>query len=375
MKVSRRVQKIFTASAVALGVIVAGGGIAYAASTTSSTSGVSDKTIYKFGTSVNVTGVVNGDIICAAQTVNIDAVVNGDILCVAQTITISGKVNGNIRAAAQTITVNAEVSRNASIAGQDINFGESSNISGDISVASQNITANGKIGRDLSVAAATVNINGTVDRNVTAKTGEKLILGGNTKIGGWLDYTSPTVMDRSTSAVIGGKIVYHKSEPAKESNGVAWSIAWRLYWLIAMMILSVTLVAIFPQTFRRLNSIGAPRVGWALLTGFGAMIIVPIAVIITFATVFGAPLAFLMLLLWVSVFILSFPVAAYYAGSQLFSRMHPLLMVFLASLLLGILVAIPFLGGLIMFLTYLLGSGILLIGLQKSYKKPNYTSK
>ena len=366
-------SKSFLSLAVGVAVLVAGVGVAYAASASQFTSGYTNKTIYKFGNNVSITGTVNGDIYCAGQTVTIDATVNGDIICAGQTVNIAGKVLGDIRVAGQSVNVNASVTNNASIAGQDINLSQTAKIGRDVSIAGQSVSIDSPIGRDAELAGETVYINSNVGRDASVRVSQKLILQDKAVIGRNLSYTSPETVVKTGPAKVNGKVTYTKLE--QKGSKKSWQVAWRIYALLAMSVFAIFLVALFPQLFKRWNKVAVEKLGWVLLTGLIGAIAVPALIIVSFATLVGAPIGIFLLLLWIIAFMLSFPLALYYVGHSIFSSLHPVLMVLVAALLIGILQLIPILGGIITCLAYLLGTGILLMNLKSAYKKPDYSRK
>lgn len=373
MKLSSGLHRSVLSIGVGLAVLVAGASVAYAATGSQFVSGFTNKTIYKFGNNVSITGTVNGDIYCAAQTVTINANVNGDIICAAQSLTIGGNVSGDIRVAGQTINIDGVVSGSGSLVGQDITLSPNSKIGRDMSAAGQTISFDGPILRDLNVAGGTIYINSKIGRNVDAKAGEKLILQDNAVIAGNLTYTSPKTLVKTGSASVAGKVTYTKQET--KSNGTGWLVAWRLYLVVAMTVFVVLLVALFPQLFRRWNRVASERLGWVFLTGLIGVIAMPILVVGAFVTVIGAPVGILLALLWLVALMLSFPLAIYFVGHSIFPKMHPILMVLVACLLVSIIQIIPILGGIVTFLMYLLGTGVLLMNLKAAYQKPDYSRK
>jgi hypothetical protein len=373
MRVPMRFSRSFLSVAVGVAVIVAGLGVAYAASANQFTSGFTDKSVYKFGNNIYITGTVNGDIYCAGQTVNIDAKVNGDVICAGQNVTVGGNVNGDIRLAGQTININGVVANNVSVAGQDISFSQNAKIGRDISVAGQTISIDGPVGRDAEIAGETVYVNSSIGRNASVRVSKKLILQDKAVIGRNLSYTSPQILVKTGPAKVNGQTTFTKLE--QKGSKKTWQTVWRIYVLAAMTLFAVILVALFPQLFRRWNEVAVKKLGWVFLVGVIGAIAMPILIGVAFATIVGAPVGILLLLLWIIAFMLSFPLAIYFLGHSIFSKMHPVLMVLIAALLIGIFQLIPILGGLISLLAYLLGTGILLINLKNAYKKPDYSRK
>lgn len=375
MKVSHRFRKTITIIATALAVLIAGAGVAYAANENSLTQGNTDHTIYKFGRDITITGSVNGDIFCAGQTVTIDAQVNGDVLCAGQTVTIHGDVSGNVRAAGQTITIDAKVGNNASLAGQDITLTQNAQIGRDISASGQTITLAGTVGRDLDASGNTLTLNGQIGRNVSATVGDKVDIQHSALIKGNLTYTAPhQVRQAINTAQVNGMATYHQQINHRPGHD-GWPAWWRLYGLVAIGVLAVVLVALFPQLFRRWNAVATTSFGWALLTGFIAMFAVPIITIVAFVTFVGVPVGIFLLLLWILAALLSAPVAMYFVGSRIASSLHPVLIMLIGVLVLGITELLPFMGPLLGLLAYWLGTGVLLLSLKHSYKRPNYANK
>ena len=346
-------------------------GVAYAGSNQSIVQGTTNRTIYKEGNNVDISGIVNGDIYCAGQSVNIDAQVNGDVICAAQTITINGKVSGNVRVVGQTVNLGASVTKNVSIAGQTVVLQNNSFVEQDVLVAGQTVSMNGTIGRDVTVAANSVTIRSSIGRNVNAKVGNELMLTSNAKVGGNIDYTSPRMWDKSTGAEVAGTVAFHKSKPSHRGSA-GLNIIWNVYSLVAITVFAVVLVALFPQLFRKWSVTSKQNIGYVLLTGFVAMLALPVVILLSFVTVIGAPLGILLLLLWVTTALLSIPFASYIVGTKVVPKWHPILAVLVGSLVLGVVGLVPFIGWLVSFLAYLLGTGTILWNLKRSYKKPNY---
>jgi len=350
-------------------------GVAHALNNQSIVQGTSNQTIYRAGSNVDVTGIVNGDIFCAGQTVNIDAQINGDVICAAQTITINGKVSGDIRLIGQTINIGATVTNNASLAGQTIVLQNNSSIGRDVLIAGQTVSLDGNIGRDVSIAANTATISSSVGRNVDAKVGNKLILTSNAIIGGSVSYTSPRIWDKSPNAQVLGSTTYHKSVPSHHHYWRGWLIIRGIYWLAAITVFSVILVALFPQLFRKWSKTTPKQLGTSLLTGFIAMILIPVLVFISFITLVGAPLGILILLLWGAASLTSAAFVSFVLGSKIVPKWHPILIVITGSVILGLIGLIPVFGWIINCLAYLIGFGIIIRNLKHSYKKPDYSLK
>ncbi len=365
MKRFRAVVILVVVSLAAVGLF---SGMVYAASPTQTIQGSTNKSIYKVAQTLDISGTVNGDIYCAAQTININATVNGDVLCAGQSITINGTVRGSVRLIGQTITLAGQVTHAATIVSQDTVIENTASVGQDLSAAGRTLVVNGPIGRDINGVVRSITLNSSIGRNVDVHS-NSLTLGKNVKVSGSVIYTSPKIITVNRQAIILGGVIYHL--PARH-NLMLPMLHFMLYILVALIVLGVVLVALFPQAIIKLNPANGSSFWWSMLVGFVAMFLLPIAISILFITIIGAPLGLLLLALWIAVSMLSLPVAAFYTGSLVASRAHPVLIVLLGAIILGLIGLIPFVGGFVLIIAYWVGSGALLRRLKSSYHKPDY---
>lgn len=347
-------------------------GATYAATVSRTVSGVTDRSVYEAGNTITVSGVVNGDIVCAGQTITITATVNGDVLCAGQTVDVQGKVHGAVRLVGQTVTLGAMVTGNVSLVGQSVSVENGAALGRDLSLAAQTVAVDGSVARDITGVANDMTLNSQVGRDVTLHV-TQLTLAQKADIAGSITYTSSHQLRQRTGAQLHGVLTYHETQVHHRS--ALGRIIWvGICWLLTLAVLSVVLVALFPRQFRRWCPAWGATFWWALLVGFIAMIVVPILAILLMLTVVGIPLGLLLFILWIAVALAAMPLAAYFAGRQLAPDLHPVLIVLIGSLVLGILGLIPFVGWIIDLVAYWVGSGALLIGLRHAYAKPDYTN-
>jgi hypothetical protein len=194
---------------------------------------------------------------------------------------------------------------------------------------------------------------------------------------GNITYTSQKQLETQGNAVVGGKISHHAV--AKKDHSAAWSalrLLWSLYVLLALIIFSMVLVALFPQWFRVWIQTVYDRPWWALLTGFLASLIMPVVFIALLVSILGAPLALFLLLIWIVLSALALPMAAYYLGRlMLRNEMRSPLLMLAGVVVLGLVGLIPYIGTLVSAFAYWFGLGSLLINLRSRYRRPVYSSK
>ncbi|MFI5275376.1 MAG: hypothetical protein ACHQT5_00960 [Candidatus Saccharimonadales bacterium] len=342
-------------------------GVAYAASANQTVSGNTDHTVFKTGDTINITGTVNGDIYCAGQTISIDATVNGDVLCAGQSVDINGTISGNVRVAGEYVNLNATVTNNATLLGQDITVARSAHIGQDITLSGQNVTLNGGVGRDVWTTTNLMTVNGTVGRNFTAAHVGTLTLASGAHIAGDLTYTSMQKLQKGSSARVAGTTTYHVSQ-VHHANFFGFLLLAKLYWFMAMLVLGVVLVTLFPRQFERWNPEWGKVFWWKVLIGFVASFVVPALIILLVLSLLGVPLALLILLLWIVAAFIATPLAGYFVGSLVVPRLHPVLMVLIGGAILGAVELIPFIGWIVGVVAYWFGTGALLKGIWGTYK-------
>ena len=352
--------------AMAAGVAVAGvsAGAVYAATGNQVVHGTVDHSVYEAGRTVTINGTINGDVLCAGQTVTVDATVNGDVLCAGENITVNGTVSGSVRLAGQTVHLGARVAHGAAMAGNDLVLEDAANVGDDLSLAGQTVVANGAVGRDLNGSGGAVTLGGPVGRNVSLHN-DTLTLNSGANIVGSLTYTSNHQLQRHDGARVGGIISRHNVQ-AHQHAGI--SFIWlKLYWLAAMAVLGVVLVALFPRPFRRWTPAWGAGFWRALLVGFVAMFAVPVLGIVLLASVVGAPLGIMVALLWIVAAMVGAVFAAYFTGTLIVPKLHPVLIVLVGGIVLAVLELIPVLDWIVGVVAYWLGTGVLLTGLGRYY--------
>lgn len=347
-------------------------GVVYAAGMNEVVSGVTSHSVYKAGNTVTINGVVNGDIFCAGQTITIDATVNGDVLCAGQDINVQGRINGNVRLGGQTVTLGATVAGSASIAGESTTIESGASVGRDLSLAAQSATIDGNVTRDLTGAVSTATLGSYVGRNVLLRV-NYLTLTTGASVQGNLTYTSLHTLQRSTGARVAGTTTYHVAQASNQGvGGLVWA---RVFWAIAIAVLGVVLIALFPQLFHRWTPDWGADFWWALLIGFVAMFAVPVISFVLALTLIGIPLAIVVLLLWIVEAFVAVTLSAYFTGRLVVPQLHPVLIMLIGGVILGVIELIPVLGWIVGFVAYWVGSGILLRGLRQHYVKPSYEAE
>lgn len=213
-----------------------------------------------------IQGTHHGAVMAVGNTVKVDrqAVVYGDLFCLGENVIIEGSVDGNTRILAQRITLGGE-------------------ISGDISI----------VARDIVVLPNTI-LNG----NVTYQAAEELVLPASVVLDGGLTRTFPVVEHRWFKENLEGHFMF----------------------ALAALLTGFVFTALFPRyTGAAVQNLRTAN-GLCALSGFAALVIMPMAAMIMLFTVIGMPLSILLLLFYGILLYLSKVIVALWIGSLILKR-------------------------------------------------------
>jgi cytoskeletal protein CcmA (bactofilin family) len=278
------------------------------------------------GVAVEIAGDIDGDVYASGQSVIVSGSITGDVIAAAQTITISGDVDGNVRLAGQDVTISGDISR-----------------SGTIFAATVAVTDTGSFGNDLLGAAGDISVAGEIGRNLTASVGTLAIDG---TVGGDVSYQSDRTA-RIAEGAVGGTVEQIRTPESPEVDVSPWAlfVGWLLgllYALVALSLVTVAAALLLPRQLDRVTARLVPSPWLALLVGFLASFVVPVAILAGFVSIIGAPLALAALLVWLVLTLATFVYGAYYIGRLLFrGDQHPVVKSLVGGVILIVALNVP----------------------------------
>ncbi len=312
----------------------------YAANRTVEVLAAIDGDLVAAGQRVVVDGDVAGDVIAAAQDIEIRGAVRDDVRASGQRVHIAGPVTGHIVAAAQTITLDQDVGDWAWLAGQTV-------------------TIEGQVGGDLGIAAKTINIDAVVDGDLDA-TGEELHVGPNATIRGDIRWRSDNDAEISPDAQVDGEIIEEPlpdfADELDDSGGVVFTLG--------LIIAVSALFLLFSEPMQRSAERIVSRPGVSLILGFVILVSVPILALILLISGVGAWLGLTILGVYFPTLLIGVLTGLFTVGNLFIRRIRPdpskwqmLAAVAIAVIAIGLLTNVPYVGGLVVFLTLLSGVG------------------
>ncbi len=316
----------------------------------------------------------------------IDYNINGSSLVGGNDVIISSNIDGASLIGANNLTYNAK-SEYALILANNISFTGSAK-DAFMFANTVNINANSKITRDLIIYANTVNIEGDFARNVTINANTIKI--NNAQFGGKVKLTAKNI-EIEDNVMISSELSYNEEANTnisqianlgivntfKSELGIEPSIIEKIYSnaqiLISLLIIFTALFYIIPQLFNKINKDKKEIVKHM---GFGlvSLIVLPIIAIILCLTIFGMPLGLLILAIYTILLLISIIPTGYIIGNIIWNKFiktkkRKYIIGVMGTTIVYILCQLPYIGGIFVFLTILLGMGsIISIFIHKKIK-------
>ena len=222
---------------------------------------------------------------------------------------------------------------------------------------------------DLAVANGKVRIAGRVKGN-TVSIADRMVLGPRARVGGDVLYADkkPTL---ASGASVGGKVKRVDAGKATGEIGLAATIGIWIAVTISGLLLGFLLLGLFPRAAATVYDTAQRRVGAAFGFGLLAFIVIPIVAVVLLITVVGLPLGFLLLLAIAPIYAIAYIAASYAVGQRILGPERSRFLAFLTGFaILRVVALIPFLGGLVGFLTTVFGLGLLLLAAGRGRRAP-----
>lgn len=303
--------------------------------------------VYAVCNYVDLSGDVKGDIIVAGRTANINL----------------ENIGGNLRAAAAVVNINSQIDRNITAIAGIIDFKEGASAK-DVYICGGEVNFDGKA-EELIISGESVKINGEINGDVRVEC-ESLILGENAKIDGIIKVESenePTILGDINK----GRIEFSKLE---REDMYDYHFSWIKHLLtvvdqVAAIILAMLIILIFNKaivkgTDRLLNE---PWVVFAI--GFAALIVIPITSLLLCFIVVSIPISMIALIIYGIICYLSPIISGVILGKVAFKKMNVYLSAIIGTVLIKIVMIIPYIGGILFFACISLSLGLCVEGVFK----------
>lgn len=307
------------------------------------------------GETVRIAAAVDGDVAVAGAHVAIEAPIAGYTLAAGREVEVTGTVGDDLWAAGATVNVGAPVGDNAMLAGRDVNLEGRAQIAGDLRIAGTNVAVHAPIEGDLQIGAQNARLGSEVRGSVEAHATTLSLLPG-ALIRGDLIVHGPNRPEIPLGAQVLGQVRFDEIE----GRGV-W--AWLGYWLflfVALVVVGLVALALFPVWAGRVAGAIRERPGVSALTGLIGLLLTPVIIALLLMTVVGIPLALILFALYAVAILLSGVFVAYRVGGSLLGHTsRPWLRIALGALAVSFAISLPWVGWIAQLIVLITGFGAL----------------
>jgi cytoskeletal protein CcmA (bactofilin family) len=335
-----------------------------------------DDTLMAFGETVEITGDVTGDLIAVGRRVVISGHVGGQVFTAAKNVTITGEVDGSVVGiATDTLGVaSPRIGRNVYAAGSTVELSPAARVAANAVVAGEHVQLAGSVGRDVFGGADDFNVSATIGGALTAYAGHIALL-GPARVAGNVTAHVKHANDLSVSpgAVIGGELetAIMKTHADRSEYLTAEFYAFQLARFAAAFFAAAILLALVPS-LRRITIDSASGALVAGGIGLVTLVATPLIAVLVAFTLVGLPIAVFGLMLWAVGLYVAKLVVAYFVGTRLMETSdkprHYTVILAVGLAILIVVINVPFIGGVFSFLLEILGLGLLVLFLKRTYE-------
>ncbi|MFB6150227.1 MAG: polymer-forming cytoskeletal protein [Haloarculaceae archaeon] len=307
---------------------------------------------------VVVLAVVPGVAAAASRTggtvvVGADETVGEDLQAFGGTVVVRGTVEGDVEATGGTVQILGRVGGDVDAAGGTLAVGEEARINGTLTAGGGTVTVAGTVGGD-------------------ARLGGNVLLTDTATIDGSLRYDGE--FTRESGATVGGTVTRDPDLDVGFGDGFSVpSGVFTVYGVVVALLLGALLLLAFPAFSGGVAESVAVEPLRTAAVGLLAVVVIPVALLVLAITIVGIPLSLagfvaFALLVWVGTVYGRYAVGAWLLSLADYENRWASLALGVALVAFVRLLPVPFLGGFVRLVVFLLGFGALVGGLWDGYR-------
>lgn len=215
---------------------------------------------------------------------------------------ILGQVVGDLYVGAGNAVISGQVTDDVVIVGGNTTI--TGNVGGDVRVMGGQTTITGTVGGDIFVIGGSLTVGGETLGDVDF-IGGHFVLSPSARVGGDVTYRSDRRAEVSSEAQIAGELIYDKTLAQRLgvlkagntsfATGLAALLgAWLFLKLLMLVFASLVIYWLLLGPLEKVVKTTFSHPGKLVVTGFAAMVAVPVLVLILAVTIIGLPLAILL---------------------------------------------------------------------------------
>lgn len=340
------------------------------------------------GEQLDASDVTDDMVFLAAGELSVSAKSSDDIFAAGGEVSINGAQADHMIAAGGDITVTKAAFHDFVVAGGDVdlidaviaddlvaaagdlNVRADFRVNGSAVLSGGDLTIDAPIGGELRAAGASVRLNSKIGQDAHI-VGEEVFIGPDARIGGDLRHRSGNI-HIDPAAVVSGEIIEleRPARPDLEAWGMKAAAALALFalaFLVGVALLVMVIALALPALMNSASDVIREKPFSMIGTGFLISIAAPVVILFLLATIFGIPLALLIVVIYAAAWPLAIAAFAYFTGMQARRAMTKnasppsaparVLWSALAIIVLALISLIPILGGLVWLIASVTGLG------------------
>ena len=320
-------------------------------------------------TELVVEGTARNDLFGIATSNRVSGSISQDLWLGGDTVLFTGEVGDDARLAGRLISVEGAVQGDLLVAGETIRVaGQDAVVNGSATLMGGEVVCEGQIQGPLRIMAQRVTLGGDIREDVKITATEITVLRG-TRIGGDLVYQSAKELFLDESVILDGNLVRQAAQATESAWPSMFDFLLQLGLLLGSMAVGIPFLALFPAYTGRAVQAMRYRAWRCVLTGLLAVVVLPILILFSAVSLFGAPLALVLTCALVLLAYIGKIVVALRLGGLLLRRRgvqtfgQALLTLVIGLLLIYGGTALPVIGGTLWLAVVILGVGSLLVAL------------
>jgi hypothetical protein len=263
-------------------------------------SGLAARDLIVIADNADIQGTVSGDLTVLAVKAKIRGHVKGSLTVLGGAISLEGPVDGGVCVFSTGLDFSGKVGRSLKAACINYTSTQASAIGMDLASASVTSQIGGRIGESLHAVASSVSLSSLIGEDVNLLAATDVVVEPQTDVRGNFRYKSPKQFNRKEGSSISGKVEHEilalpkGQEELKEQVTQAFRNAVlfvKVFSVIALILSAILLALFFPGLAEKVSGQIIRNPFRIFLQGLLIYIIVPLACLLLFITLFGIPLA------------------------------------------------------------------------------------
>ncbi|MDD3006585.1 MAG: hypothetical protein PHX30_03320 [Candidatus Pacebacteria bacterium] len=276
------------------------------------------------GDTVDISSNVRGDVILAGSNVDFSGNADGDILIAASDARVNGNSLGDVRIVGGSIILEGSVAKNVTIIGSNVIINESSVIEGNLYVAGGKVDLRGEVKGIAKIYCSDLIFSGKVGGDADFRSNTTSVLQDSVIDGNF------TYATGSSDFVVGEGVVKGSvtQEPMKNltdnyTKGSTTGAGVVIWQFLSLLMVVLVLTSLFAKQVKALTvPITKKEVWQRIATGFIWLVVNPIVILVAILTVVGAPLALMILFVYIVLIICAMAISPMLLGNMVNERLR-----------------------------------------------------